>query len=156
MAGCREAVAAVGIADDLTVVEILARYKKFAVRHHQEDGVPTGEWDNIEYAIEPLKRLYGRTLVRDFGPLALKSLQTQMVATGLSRGVINSRIAKIKRIFRWAVSEQLAPPNLLVGLQMVMGLQKGPTPARETKPVMPISSWTGGHLQADEIRSEPR
>jgi len=28
-----------------------------------------------------------------------------MVAAGLSRRVINSRIAKLKRVFRWAVSE---------------------------------------------------
>ena len=87
---------------------MLARYKKFAVQHYQKDGVSTGEWDNIQYAIEPLKQLYGRTLVRDFGPLALKALQRDMIEAGLSRGVINSRIAKIKRIFRWAVSEQLA------------------------------------------------
>ena len=62
-----------------------------------------------------------------------------MVTTGLSRGVINSRIGRIKRVFRWAVSEQLAPPSLVVALDTVMGLQRGRTAARETKPVMPIS-----------------
>lgn len=139
LAAGRQLPASNGEASDLTIVELLARYKKFAVRHYQRDGVSTGEWENIEYAIEPLKQLYGRTLVRDFGPLALKALQAQMVTKGLSRGVINSRIAKIKRIFRWAVSEQLAPPSLLVALQAVMGLQKGRTSARETKPVVPVS-----------------
>jgi integrase len=78
-------------------------------------------------------------LVRDFGPLALKAIQQQMVEAGLSRSGINGRVAKIKRIFRWAASEQLAPPSLLVGLQTVMGLQKGRTSGRETRPVMPIS-----------------
>jgi integrase len=77
--------------------------------------------------------------VRDFGPLALKAIQQEMVAAGLSRGVINSRIGKIKRFFRWIVSEQLAPPTLVVGLATVMGLQRGRTPARETDPVMPVS-----------------
>jgi integrase len=139
LAAGRQLPTLVGIADDLTVVEMLARYKKFAVEHYRRDGVPTGEWDNIRYSIEPLLRLYGRTLVRDFGPLALKSLQAQMAATRLSRGVINSRIAKIKRIFRWAVSEQLAPPSVVTALATVMGLQKGRTSAYETKPIMPIS-----------------
>ena len=139
LAAGRQLPAANGEASDLTIVEVLARYKKFAVQHYQKDGVPTGEWDNIQYAIEPLMRLYSRTLVRDFGPLALKSLQAQMITTGLSRSVINSRIGKIKRIFRWAVSEQLALPSLLVGLQAVMGLQRGRTAAREPKPIMPVS-----------------
>ena len=124
---------------DLTVVEVLARYKKFATQHYRKDGVATREWDNIQDAIGPLRRLYGRTPVRDFGPLALKAIQQDMITSGLSRGVINSRISKIKRIFRWAVSEQLATPSVIVGLQTVMGLQRGRTLARETRPVAPVS-----------------
>ena len=83
LAAGRQLPMANGEASDLTIVEMLARYKKFAVQHYQKDGVPTGEWDNIQYAIEPLKRLYGRTLVRDFGPLALKAIQA---ADGHRRG----------------------------------------------------------------------
>lgn len=120
---------------------MLARYKKFAVQHYHycKDSTRTQEWDSIQYAIEPLNQLYGRTQVRDFGPLALKAIQQQMVTVGLSRGVINSRIAKLKRIFRWAVSEQLAPPSLVVGLGTVAGLQRGRTSARETDPVTPVA-----------------
>ena len=139
LAAGRQLPATNGEASDLTIVELLARYKKFAQRHYRKDGVSTGEWDNIALAIRPLKELYGRTLVWDFGPLALKAIQQKMVDSGLSRSGINRRIAKIKRIFRWAVSEQLAPPPLLAALQSVMGLQKGRTAARETKPVTPVS-----------------
>ena len=128
-----------GEAGDLTVVEVLARYKRFAVQHYRKDGARTHELDNILCAIEPLRRLYGRTPVREFGPLALKAIQREMIAADLSRGVINSRIAKIRRIFRWAVSEQLAAPSIIVGLQTVMGLQRGRTTARETKPIAPVS-----------------
>jgi len=127
-----------GDGGDLTIVEMLARYKKFAVQHYRKDGVVTREWENIQDAMEPLRRLYGRTPVRDFGPLALKAIQQEMIASGLSRGVINSRVGKLKRIFRWAVSEQLAPPTLVTGLQTVMGLQRGRTSARETAPVTPV------------------
>ena len=126
-------------ASDLTIVEMLARYKKFAVQHYQNKNARTHEWDNVRYAIEPLKRLYARTLVRDFGPLALKAIQQEMVTSGLSRGVVNSRIGKIKRVFRWAVSEQLAPSSLVVGLETVAGLQRGRTSAREADPVTPVS-----------------
>jgi integrase len=139
LAAGRQLPIAGGNASDLTIVEILARYKQFAIQHYRKDGVSTGEWENIQHAIEPLKRLYGRTLVGDFGPLALKAIQREMVAGGVSRGVINSRIGKIKRIFRWAVSEQLAPPSVVVALDTVMGLQRGRTAAREPNPVMPVS-----------------
>jgi integrase len=69
----------------------------------------------------------------------LKVIQKEMLKGRLSRGVINSRIAKIKRIFRWAVSEELALPNLVVALGTVAGLQRGRTSARETKPIAPVA-----------------
>lgn len=128
--------------NELTVSDILANYWKFAKGHYQKRGKGTSELDNIKYAIRPLRELYGRTAVQDFGPLALKALQVRMVADGLSRGVVNSRIGKVKRIFRWAVSEELAPPSLMHALDTVAGLQKGRTEARETEPVEPVDDET--------------
>ena len=61
-----------------------------------------------------------------------------MIREDLSRGVINSRIGKIKRLFKWAVSEQLAPPSLCHALATVQGLQRGRTKAREAEPVKPV------------------
>jgi hypothetical protein len=60
-----------------------------------------------------LKQLHGHTKVSTFGPLALKSLQLHMINADLCRGVINSPIGKIKRVFRWGVSDQLVPPGVL-------------------------------------------
>jgi integrase len=126
-----------------TIVEVLARYWVFAERHYQaKDGRPSKELDNIRYAVRPLKRLYGYSLVRDFGPLALKALQQSMIQDDLCRPVVNSRIGKIKRVFRWAVSEQLCPPAVLQGLNSVMGLQRGRTEAREPAPVEAIDDAT--------------
>ena len=65
-----------------------------------------------------------------------------MIEQGLSRGVINSRIGKIKRMFRWAVSEELAPASLVHALDTVAGLQKGRTEAREADPVQPVDDET--------------
>lgn len=139
LAAGRQLPVLLGKVADLTIVEILARYKVFAIQHYRKNGVPTGTWDSIRYAIKPLQQRYGRTFVREFGPLALKAIQQEMVKSGLSRGVINSRIGKIKRIFRWAVSEQLAPPSLVVSLGTVTGLQQGRTAAREMAPVMRVA-----------------
>ncbi|MCY2989942.1 MAG: site-specific integrase [Planctomycetota bacterium] len=126
-------------ASDLTVVEIVAHFKDFAIGYYRKNGEPTGEWENIEVAIKPVCELYGRTFVRDFGPLALKAVRQKMIDARLCRNVINSRISKIKRVFRWAVSEELAPASVVTALATVAGLEAGRTAARETKPVKPVA-----------------
>ena len=126
-------------ATDLTVVEILARYKKFAKAYYRKDGKSTGEWEYVESATTPLLELYGRTPVRDFGPLALKAVRQKMIDAGLTRQGVNARINRIKRVFRWAVSEELAPALLVDALSTVAGLEAGRTSAPETEPVTPVS-----------------
>jgi integrase len=127
---------------DLTVEKVIALFWRFAKSHYIKDGEPTGELDNLKHALRPVRKLYGSLPARDFGPLCLKVLQRQMIADGLSRPVINSRIGKIKRVFRWAVSEQLCPPDVLQGLQSVMGLQRGRTEAREPDPIEAVDDAT--------------
>ena len=61
-----------------------------------------------------------------------------MIESGLSRGVINNRIGRIKRMFKWAVAEELVPSSVYHGLQAVAGLSFGRTSARETEPVRPV------------------
>jgi hypothetical protein len=116
LAAGRQLPALLGEISDLTIVEILARYKVFALRHYRKNGEITRTWSNIQNAIRPLLQRYGRTLARDFGPLALKAIQQELIKTGLSRGVINNYVGTTKRVFRWAVSEQLASPSLVVAL----------------------------------------
>ena len=126
----------------LTIAEMLALYWKFAEQHYRKHGEPTRSLDNIRYALRPLREIYGHTLVADFGPLALKSIQRTMIERNVSRRVINSRIGKIKRVFKWAVSEQLAPAGTFHALQTVAGIQRGRTEARETPPVRPVDDAT--------------
>ena len=127
---------------DLTVEQVLGLYWRFAKSHYVKDGVPTGELENVKHALRPVRKLYASLPARDFGPLCLKALQRWMIENGLCRSVINSRIGKIKRVFRWAVSEQLCPPAVLHGLQAVAGLQRGRTEARESDPVVPVDEDT--------------
>lgn len=127
---------------ELTVEEVLARYWVFAEQHYRKRGEPTKEVDNIRYALRPLRTLYADTPAADFGPLALKALRAKMIESGLSRKVVNQRIGKIKRVFRWAVSEQLVPPSVHKALSTVDGLQRGRTDARETEPVGPVPDAT--------------
>jgi hypothetical protein len=98
---------------DLTIVELMAAYLKHAKAHYRDrDGKPTPELACINAALRSVKELYGRTLAVEFGPLALKAVQAAMVKAGMSRGTVNRQIHRVRRMFRWTVSEELLPPSI--------------------------------------------
>jgi integrase len=57
----------------------------------------------------------------------------------LSRGVINQRIGRLVRVFKWAVAEEMVPEGVWRALTTVRGLEKDRSPARETEPVKPVA-----------------
>jgi len=120
---------------ELSINELLLAYWRFAQSHYVKDGKPTKELASVREALRPVRRLYGHTSASDFGPKRLKTVREHMVDAGLSRGVINHRISRIKRVFKWAVAEELVPPSVYHGLQAVGGLRYGSTNARETEPI---------------------
>lgn len=78
----------------------------------------------------------GKVVMKDGKPV----WEDRLIATGLSRKLINQRVGRIKRLFRWAISEQLVPKDALCrDLEAVEGLQMGRSEARETAPVLAIS-----------------
>lgn len=122
-----------------TIVEIVAPYLKHAKQYYvNKDGTPTNEAENAALAMRPLRRLYGRTDAANFGPLALQSVRTAMIADGLSRGEINKRINHIRRMFKWAVARELVDASVLQALRAVAGLRIGRSQAPETPPVLPV------------------
>ena len=125
---------------DLTISQVIHAYRQFAATYYTKNGQPTKELTEMKFAARPVRKLYGNTLAKDFGPLALKSVRTHMVKEeDLSRGVVNNRINRIKRIFKWAVSEELIPTSIYEALRTVDGLKFGRTDARETEPVKPVA-----------------
>lgn len=123
----------------LTVNAVLLSYLEFAAAYYARDGKTTQEYQEMTYALKPVRQLYGRTPARDFGPLALKTVREQMMDDGLARSLINARVNRIKRTWKWAVSEELLPPGAYEALRTVAGLRKGHTTARETAPVRPVA-----------------
>ncbi|WP_437229294.1 tyrosine-type recombinase/integrase [Planctomicrobium sp. SH661] len=118
---------------------MLLAYREFARGYYSKGGQPTKEFTEMKHAARPLRKLFGSTLAAEFGPIALKAVRSHMIdAEGLSRGVINNRLNRLKRIFKWAVSEQLIPPSVYEGLRAVDGLRYGRSDARETDPVKPV------------------
>ena len=122
----------------ITVAEVVLAFLKHARQYYLKNGEPTGTADNYLPAAALLKERYGRTLAVEFGPLALKALIAKMVQAGQSRRYVNDNAQRIKRIFRWAASEELVPPTVPQALPTVEGLRKGHSQARETEPITPI------------------
>jgi integrase len=128
---------------DLTINELLVRFLHHADKHYRRpDGSPTTEVVNFKLAFRPLKKLYGHTRAADFGPLSLKAVRQAMVDGELCRNVVNARTGRIKRMFKWAASEELVPQSVHGALSTVVGLARGRTRARETEPIQPVAdSW---------------
>ncbi len=137
-------------ATDITVNEVVAAFLRHAEQHYRRpDGTVTDEWVGCKLALRPLVHLYGHQPAAGIGPLALKAVRELMVAGyvhprhgeqgPLARGVVNQRIGKIKRAFKWAAPEELIPVATWQALTTVAELQRGRTPARETDPVGPVA-----------------
>lgn len=127
---------------DFRICELLAAYLEYAERYYVKDGEPTGEAKNVKEATRQLQELYGMTRVADFGPTALKTVRQKMIETKLSRRVINFRVNRIRRVFKWGVENELVAPGVLHALQAVAALRAGRSDARETGPVRPVSEET--------------
>jgi integrase len=123
-----------------TINELVLAYWGFAKTYYARDGKPTKELSGMKDALRPLRELFGRTPANQFGPKGLGTVREHMISViGLARTEINKRIGRIKRMFKWAVAEELVNPSVYHGLQALPGLRYGRTEARETEPVKPIA-----------------
>ena len=123
--------------EEVTVVEVAAQFMRWARGYYIKHGRPTSEPGNIVLALRPLKELYGRTKAVDFGPRALKAVRQKMVDRGWTRKYINKHVDRIKRMFKWAVAEELVPPKVYQGLRAVAGLKFGRCSAPDRAPIQP-------------------
>ena len=124
---------------DLRICELLASYFDFARGYYVKNGRLTGEYTNLEHATRPLVDLFARLPIPSFKPASLKAVRDRMVAAGLSRKVINSRINRIRRIFKWGVENEFVEPSVLQAIAAIAPLKAGRTTARECSPVRPVA-----------------
>ena len=124
--------------NDLTITELVATYWDFAERHYVKSGRQTEELACLRAALRPMVNLFGPTFASEFGPKKLATVRESMIEAGLARGTINKHCSRIRRLFRWAVSEELLPVSAWQSLSALPGLQAGRTKARETAPILPV------------------
>lgn len=123
----------------LTVNEVLLAFMGHALQHYQrEDGEPSDELRHLKTVCRYVRELYGSTLAIDFGPKALKAVRERFVGQDWCRKTVNARVERVRRVFKWAVAEELVPPSVYQALAAVQGLQRGRTRSRESLPVRPV------------------
>src|SRR5712691_9822111 len=101
----------------LSVNELIRIFWLHVEEHYRRpDGKATPEQDEYKRALRPAAHLYGNVSVSDFGPLSLKAVRQLMVdgyshpkygpQSGLARGVVNQRINRVRRMFKWGVEQE--------------------------------------------------
>lgn len=131
--------ATVGL-DDLTINELIVRYLRYADGYYRWKGERTREYSSMVEAVRPLRQLFGTTLVADFGPKSLLLVRQAFVDRGLVRRSINRHIGRIRRVFAWAVAEELIPGAISHALTTVKGLRYGRTEAPESTPTETVAA----------------
>jgi len=93
----------------LSVNEVLLRFTDWAEAYYGDGDCGRKEVANLKHAMRPVKLLYGTSPAIEFGPKALKAVREHMVTQqDLCRTEVNKRITRIKRLFKWAASEELS------------------------------------------------
>lgn len=122
----------------LTVGQLSLVYVRHCETHYRKHGEPTSELQVVRDTLKRLNRLYRKRPAVQLSPKALKAVRQSMIDAGLARTTINGAVARIRRMYRWAVSEELVPPAVLLGLEAVRDLQPGRSDAREPEDVRPV------------------
>ena len=145
---------------DLTVADVLDRW--FAER---DSELHPKERKNYIYSIRDLKETHGNTAARLFDVPALKS-HRKTISKKLAPRTTNSRIGRIRTIWRWAEEEKIVPPGSWQHLLSLKALKCPPKPNRsctledieqvcaflrpEAADMLRLQYWTG--MRPGEVR----
>ena len=123
----------------ITVDELAIRYMKHVRQHYRKNGEETSEVTSIRSALKILLKADGTSRVQEFGPLRLQAIRERMIRAGWRRKSINKQVGRIRRMFKWGVSQELVPTSTLAALDTVPGLRSGRSEAIESVPISPVS-----------------
>ena len=129
--------------DRITVAECVDHYLTHAKNYYSANGKTTGEYTNVVNAMAHLLTHAGgrKDLAAQFGPKKLIAIQKALANQKkgekrvYARTTINAMIHRMRRCFRWCASQELIPAEIVNALDMVPGIPKGRTDAREPDPV---------------------
>lgn len=119
----------------LTIDQLADAYEAELAVKAESDSVR----ERVELSLRPLRSLYGQTPAAEFGPKKLKAVRAEWIRDGISRAVVNERSQRLRKLFRWAVAEELVPSTIAHGLGAVDGLRRGEEGVKEGRRVLPVA-----------------
>ena len=134
---------------DLTIAELCKLYLKSCQKNEDHRTFSV-----MKSVVKPLVRFSTHLPAKDFGPLKLQEFRNRLIKTGYdrikpstgkvthheyTRSGINYFAKRVKKIFRWAVTQELYPAEQLHALQAVLPLRKGRTAAPEAKEITQVT-----------------
>ena len=118
---------------EATINELIFVYRKHTHVYYRKNGEVTREAMIIDEVLRFMDEHHGTDRVDEFGPVKLDELRERMIDNlDWSRKHINKQVSRIIRMFRWAVEQELAPPESHSALAKLTGLKKDRSRARET------------------------
>jgi integrase len=123
----------------LIVKKLYLLYSEFATAEYVKNGKPKAEAPCIKHALRRLIKLFADKLATEVGPKALKVVRDEYIRDGLTRSTVNNNVARIKRMYRWAVENEVVPVTAYQALANVRGLKFGQTAVVERARVQPVS-----------------
>lgn len=128
--------------DEMTMLELTAAYLDHCEGYYLgRFGGPTSTVYEITRVIGTILQLYGDTLVKDFGPVALRTVRDIWINDEKKLAVytINKYTGRIRAMFKWGVANQMAPVETYQALCCVAGLRRGRGVGRDTTPRQTVS-----------------
>lgn len=121
-----------------TVGELCVAFMEHAKEFYRDQsGEQTGEANNYRYALRPLVSLFRNLQCSKLGPSKLTEVRGALAKVHV-RQQVNNNLARIKRVFKWGVSQELVPVDTYLALQTVEGLKRSRSNVKESDPVRPV------------------
>lgn len=123
----------------ICVCDIAARYLMHCEIYYRDvHGKQTSTLCGAKMAIRALEPFFDVPAV-EFGPLRLQSMRALLVEQGRPRVTCNRIVKAVRRLFKWAASQELIPVGTSDALATVDPLRANRTTAPELPPVKPVS-----------------
>ena len=121
------------------VCDIAARYLLHAETYYRDvRGRKTSSYDGARMAVRALEPYFDVAAI-EFGPLRLQSMRALLVEQGRPRVTCNRVVKAVRRLFKWAASQELIPVSVSDALATVDPLRAHRTTAPELPPVKPVA-----------------
>lgn len=106
--------------ETLTVVELVERFLGMAKSRYS-----SGEFHNLKQAMRAVLAKHRHTYIASFGPRALIDVRSWMIERNWPRRRINEQVGRIRRMFRWGVSQEMVHIHTVLALRELLPLRAG-------------------------------